>query len=556
MRKIIDIAIIIAVITIVSLPTVGNNVVDQAVGPMAGAAVVAGRKGGNRRNIRRNNQGSASVTQKPRPQVPSGVQRVSGSVTNIMETAQREGNVFASALKGSSETVVYVDNRTAVVFGHDQDAWIYLATVLAGHPGNIEVRGRMQRASSSRHDVFGVDIVIERPLDVRFQRFSLEGQADEGVDTVISLGEVSWGFQEHRTVEVPSTGYCIRCKASVYRRDLQRVYIDRYGDGMWDEETYFESWKTPYANATRGICPACDATVVRFGTQETQIVRVNDLAMGFVRPVRKVALPKAVTPEGAIPNPAGYCFKCKYIVQRRNVEVTTFSNGRSATVGNCERCETRVYRAGGPELPDVVIHVQNPAVDDKAGICGDGRARFVGNDPEAADSLYYLESLDYTQFVVMCAGCEERIGEADSTAGGKDGRADQGYPLRELVAFARSGEWLQEQDESAAVAVAPEAPVHTCPDDVRVADRPVPAYDTEGYFRNRSVATNGDVFEFTAYTRTREPWYTCYSGDGNTPSGCRNPAGWHGFRRPRGLGSDEYHLCSRHWRVAMGYSPK
>lgn len=34
---------------------------------------------------------------------------------------------------------------------------------------------------------------------------------------------------------------------------------------------------------------------------------------------------------------------------------------------------------------------------------------------------------------------------------------------------------------------------------------------------------------------------------------CGDPTGWHSFRRYLGTGSVDYHICARHWRVAMGY---
>ena len=73
-------------------------------------------------------------------------------------------------------------------------------------------------------------------------------------------------------------------------------------------------------------------------------------------------------------------------------------------------------------------------------------------------------------------------------------------------------------------------------------------FNPHRYYKNMS-AHSGRAWKFTGYSADREAYYGCYwSGD------CRNGAGWHGFVRLSSGGDEERQLCTRHWRVAMGYS--
>ena len=72
-------------------------------------------------------------------------------------------------------------------------------------------------------------------------------------------------------------------------------------------------------------------------------------------------------------------------------------------------------------------------------------------------------------------------------------------------------------------------------------------FDHTRYYTNKNVL-DGRKWKFTGYSADRERYYGCYwSAD------CRNGAGWHGFVHLT-FGADERQLCTRHWRVAMGYS--
>ena len=212
------------------------------------------------------------------------------------------------------------------------------------------------------------------------------------------------------------------------------------------------------------------------------------------------------------------------MVDRRDVRVTTYRNGRPAPAGTCRDCDTQVWRAGAPVLPDVVVHIQAAHTDERQAFCGEPNARVIGHDRADADDLFYLESLDYTLFVLRCRLCEF-------------------FELDQAV--------QQEKQETERVAV--HVAAGTCPDDPDTTDRPVPAHHPEvvgSGGRNRSARADGVTFSFTAYSRGRERDYTCY-----WPTDCREPAGWHGFRHvPRPYSHEDYHLCARHWRVAMGYS--
>ena len=68
------------------------------------------------------------------------------------------------------------------------------------------------------------------------------------------------------------------------------------------------------------------------------------------------------------------------------------------------------------------------------------------------------------------------------------------------------------------------------------------------YYNNMNELA-GRIWRFTGYSRQREPYYGCYWS-----AECRNGAGWHGFVTLPSGASDERQLCTRHWRVAMGYS--
>ena len=520
MTTILTIIISVVFSAAVALPTVVPDTLNQAIGPGRGAVVALGRRGGGRTHVaKRRGRSQKTVVQNPGRRFGFTPQLFSGSITDVRPVGQRGANAFAAAFDDVMATAVFVDNRTAVVFTGDR-----LSSVLAGRPRHIEVTAPVAPARKSGYEVFGVDGVIENPTQVRFQRIGLDGRHDDGTDVVMANELV---FERPRMTEVPTTGYCMVCRDRVYRADLVRVYVDRYGDGMWDEDEVFKS-SGPYANATRGTCQSCGMDkVVRLGTHLTESVRVNDHAAGYVRPKPKVAAPRAGTPEGAVPNPAAFCMKCRDIVDRRDVSVTRFSNGRPATVGACPRCECRVYRAGGPQLPDMVVHVRDPRAKTVTPYCGDRDAATVASTENDAMDIMFLETYDPDRFVIRCGTCEDHsVGNA--------------WHDRWERAIA--------QDAALAMAVTTREQSRACPDDVMDVDRPTPGFDPDDYYRHRSDHPNGDRFEFTAYSRSREKSYTCYWDP------CRNAAGWHGFRRPGGFGSDEYHICARHWRVAMGYS--
>ena len=98
-----------------------------------------------------------------------------------------------------------------------------------------------------------------------------------------------------------------------------------------------------------------------------------------------------------------------------------------------------------------------------------------------------------------------------------------------------------------------------CPDDVGVAgpDEVGRSYGGERpRYQFRAVWPEGRVYEFWSYNPDRdssrsglEPYYRCY-----WPGRCREGAGWHGFRTLQNGGRDEIQYCSRHMRVAMGFS--
>ena len=439
--------------------------------------------------------------------------QVSGQVTDVREAHQRGANAFATALTDNRATVVYA-GRSAMVFSSRHPAFDRLTNVLSGGAlSKVTATGPVVSAHSASHEVFGVDSVLQDPGDVRFSGVDISGRADDGIDLFVSDGAV---HEQHHTVEVPSTGYCIRCSDRVYRRDVVLVEIDRREGGVYYDEDPI------YANATSGTCERCDATVMRFGRREREEVRVTDLRSGYVRPAPVAVRPKAgPAPKGALPHPHGYCMGCREVVDREEVSVTAYSNGRPATVGTCPYCEASVWRAGGPVLPDVVVHIQAAHTEEREAFCGDPRARVIGADRQDADDLFYLESLDHTLFVLACPMCEL-------------------FELDQQV----------EMEENEQVRVAAHLAAGACPDDTDTSGRAVPVHNPVDYYRNIALRDGREEFVFTAYSGGREKAYTCYW---YAPD-CRQPAGWHGFRRVQGLGSDEYHLCSRHWRVAMGYS--
>ena len=98
-----------------------------------------------------------------------------------------------------------------------------------------------------------------------------------------------------------------------------------------------------------------------------------------------------------------------------------------------------------------------------------------------------------------------------------------------------------------------------CPDDVGVAgpDEVERTYGGEyPRYQFRAVWSDGRVYEFWSYNPGRdssrsglEPYYRCY-----WPGRCREGAGWHGFRTLQNGTRDEIQYCSRHMRVAMGFS--
>lgn len=67
----------------------------------------------------------------------------------------------------------------------------------------------------------------------------------------------------------------------------------------------------------------------------------------------------------------GYCLRCWQTVERNDVLVTSYRNGRPATVGTCEVCDAEVWRAGGPVLPVVVVHVHAAHTAERHAFCGD-----------------------------------------------------------------------------------------------------------------------------------------------------------------------------------------
>lgn len=399
MRNIIVIAIIVAIIV---TPVISNVSPGQAVGPNRPSAVFAGRRGGNRAGGRRRPQ----TTLQDRPQVRiEGVEVLAGNVADVRDDAGMQArNAFAAAFGSSKATAIYLD-RTAVVFDHGTRLWEQIARVVRARPASIEAKGWV--TPRSQYNAVGVDLVMENPSSyLRFPKMNLEGNHDDTVDVLVVEGKV---FESHRMTEVPTTGYCVVCRDRVYRRDLSTIYIDRYNGGMW--EAKFPGWSVNnyYTNATRGTCERCGMeNVVRFGTQEVESVRVADLRAGYVRPVTRVKIerPERVIPEGALPIPFAYCVKCSTMVERRDVTVTTFSNGTPATVGTCQSCETTVYRAGGPVLPDVVVHIQAPGADEKVAFCGDPHAHVIGRDSADAYDLFWIESLYPGSFVVSCKLCE------------------------------------------------------------------------------------------------------------------------------------------------------
>ena len=402
MIKITTILTIIGMIVALALATVQIDR-DLWVTQSGGAQVSAAR---SRRGNRRGRTAVASRKDGRQPLAKSGPQVLDGRITDIRPAAERGQNAFASAFSGLSATAVVFD-RTAVVFSSagtpDYDI---LVDVLAGSPQTARVRGYSKLARQSMYDVGGVDVVIEDPDNVIFENINTRGEHTDWVN-VLMLDDRSL-TETQRLMEVPTTGYCVRCRDRVYRTDLVRVYIDRYGDGMWDECEIFSA-REPYANATRGTCTRCGLDrVVRFGTDETEMVRVSDHAHGYVLPKPRVERPRAETPAGAIPNPQAHCVVCREQVMRRDVTVTTFRNGRPATVGTCPRCDTTVWRAGGPQLPEV-IHLQDRDRDYRFPLCGVADFRLVAIDEMDALSMELIESYDPQQFIIRCEGCESRL---------------------------------------------------------------------------------------------------------------------------------------------------
>ena len=516
MTTILTIAIVIGLAIATTIAQQPSPV--AAITAQPGPTVAARSRRGSRRNNNRR-QSTTTVSRRParKQTVQSGAGVLSGAIKSISPAPERGQNAFASAFAGLAATAVYIDN-TAVVFSSAgmPDDYDLLVKMLAGRPRTARIAGYAKPARQSMYDVFGVDAVVEDPDNALFEGINTLGEHTNGVD-VLMLDDRSL-TEYARLIEVPTTGYCMRCRDRVYRRDLELVEIDRYGGGV------YQPWDERYLNATRGKCERCDATVMRFGTQLTEMVRVIDHEADYVSPKVRPERPRAKTPKGALPHPLGFCMSCRETVVRENPRVTTYRNGRPATVGTCEICDADVWRAGGPVLPDVVVHVQAAHTDERQAFCGDPAARVIGRDPEDADSLFYLESLDPTLFVLRCQLCE----------------------------FYDLDREIQQENQAVAAATVVET-AHVCPDEFGVADGPVPSYHPDvigSGGRNRSESADGVSFSFTAYSRSREPWYTCY-----WPwSDCRQPAGWHGFRHQRGQGSVDYHLCARHWRVAMGYS--
>ena len=466
--------ILIVIGMVVALATAQHDrdiAVTQANGPSVAAA----------RGRRRNRGGAAVASRKSgrQPVVPSEPLVLGGTITDIRPAAERGQNVFATAFSGLSATAVVID-RTAVVFSSagtpDYDV---LVGVLAGRPQTARVRGYAKPARQSMYDTYGVDTVIEDPDNALFENVDTSGQHVDGIN-VLMLDDRTL-TETHRLMEVPTTGYCVRCHDRVYRTDLVRVYVDRYGDGMWDESDLYQS-SGPYANATRGTCTRCGLDrVVRFGTDETEMVRVIDHAHGYVLPRPRVERPRAETPVGAVPNPQAHCVVCRERVVRSDVKVTTFRNGRPATVGTCPHCDTTVWRAGGPQLAEV-IHLRDTSRDYRFPLCGVADFRLLAEDEMDALSIELLESYDPRQFTTRCSTCESRLERIE---------------MDELLA----------EESMAATEVA--TPI--CPDDLRFQEnRPVPSHRPDDYYRITSERPDGLRFEFTAYSRGREKGYTCY----------------------------------------------
>ena len=271
------------------------------------------RRGGNRlHNGRRRPQ--TTIADRPKDRQYDSVVTVSGAIADVARIGRQGANAFASAFGTPGATAVYMEDGTAVVFEHDSVDWRErFGPMLAGNPERIEVTGVARKPSRSLHNVFGVSTVIDAPRQVRFLQTDRHGEFNKGIDTVVSADPLGLVMEDYLSVKVPSTGYCIRCRKSVYRENLVRVYIDRHEGGIWDEQD-IPGWANyHYTNATRGTCSECGATVVRFGTLDSETVRVVDKLARYVQPVTRVKLerPKAEVPEGALPHPAGYCMVCR-----------------------------------------------------------------------------------------------------------------------------------------------------------------------------------------------------------------------------------------------------
>ena len=316
---------VIALLGVVTASNLGAVALPDPVARVS-AARTASRRGANRKKSRQESPHSRSDNRSQNEAGNVIGRRIAGAITSIGSSQPRGGGamyqalVASGAVRDESRTAVYVNNDSAVVFGNRIARKI--ARLLNGNPNGIDARGRVLKASRSQVSVVGVSRIMESPEFVRFPRINLMGEHTTETDVIVKVRK-NWMLEVERTLEVPTSGYCVRCNVKVYRRNVREVHIDRWGLGTYrgDELT---RWNLP-ANATEGECVNCGLEVPRFGPKLFETVTMRDYNAG-VAPVqgpRPPAPKKEKSPDAVHMNPYGYCMSCRETVGRRNIRLVT-----------------------------------------------------------------------------------------------------------------------------------------------------------------------------------------------------------------------------------------
>ena len=357
----IKIATILTIIgMIVALATVQNDR-DLRVAQTGGTQLVAARRSG----------GSPNRARRPNASTDSGsVIEVSPAGENALERAFR----LAGKTEDTGASVV-IAGQAAILVEHSAPVYRQLSNVLGSAAiSAVQATGLAASQKLGLYDLAAIDATgfYSEWQVLTFENIDLAGQYQQYANVVVTPLGVR---QTTRKMEVPTPGYCLRCRRGVYRTSVELVYVPRYahtfvpGDLEPGNDRFlraaeykrdFYEGDPEYAAATLGNCTICGGRTVSFGAALTRVVESSDYVAGVVAPTPK-PVPAPRPAKSRMLHATGYCMNCSSQVGRRNVRLVTLANGAEATVGICQKaeCGQPVYRMGGYIDLDVIEEVNS-----------------------------------------------------------------------------------------------------------------------------------------------------------------------------------------------------